>query len=181
LAVGFILAGCAPAVRTPKTIMEKSWKGDVCPVALAISKQLAARPRVAVAIIGTAETTFSPETFSKAGGDISAWKKGEIDGNASQLERLLLQAFSGNKNFTLVDRATLEKVKDELAISDLGVSEETRLEMGKLTGATHLVIFRVFRGSSLSGPFEDTATGRLIDVQSGEVLAVQSQTAHYKL
>lgn len=175
------LYGCAgtPTNTTTLTVpfrkssltIEKSWKGD-SPIRVAMLKQFATRPKVAIAVVGSAETMFTAENVAKGGMDIEQWRKGMIDRGVTELEQEFLEKYSGMSNFALVDRTTLDKVMNELSLSASGISNDSRVEIGKLTGATHLLLVRY----TLATNAETTVTNRLIDVQSGEVLATASYT-----
>jgi hypothetical protein len=160
LALFLSLSGCANTPTYKDTIV-KSWKGDDSPFRVAFLKELATRPKVALAVVGTAETTSSMVTG---------------------FEQACLHKYGRWRNFTLVDRAALNKVMDESPLTAKpDIPDESRLKIGKLTGATHLVSIHLMtvpiRGGS-PGEVDNDFEDRLIDVGSGRVLAAQSYVVH---
>jgi hypothetical protein len=94
-------------------------------------------------------------------------------GNA---ENFLLSAFGNDNYFSLVDRLHVDKILEEYKFNMTGiVSEDARVKIGKMTGATHL-----FTTSFLRYPKNDSCVdlinSRLIDVESGEILAVNQES-----
>ena len=169
------LAGCGGL----KTTMENSWTGATSPIQKEIQRLLETRDRVSIAVITTVQTAYSAESIRAGGGDPEQWRQGMRSGNTGATESLLLQSFGGNKKFQLVDRSTLDKITDEWFLSaQSNVSDETRLKIGALTGATHLLVMTISRAPAGPHKQNDIAVTHLIDAETGQVMAAQVQTAH---
>lgn len=87
-------------------------------------------------------------------------------------ERSVLNAFSNAENFSLIDRGRLNTVFEEINFGQSGyVSDATRVKIGKLTGATHLIALESSR-NSVRQSYQDSITTRLIDVETGKILSI---------
>jgi hypothetical protein len=80
-----------------------------------------------------------------------------------------------------VNRSRLDDILDSYKLNMAGLtSDDARAKISKMTGATHLLISTFARNpKSIKGrdSCEDTVTGRLIDIKTGEVLAVDRSTS----
>ena len=116
---------------------------------------------------------------------------GGIDGGIAT-NRLLLNAaesmslgsFSEYPNFKLVDRSSLEKAFEELKFQISGaISDDSAKRLGMMAGASHIctINFTQYRETFSSGAttYEERTLYRLIDVERGSVIAVQSFTAKH--
>lgn len=170
-----LLLGCGGM----KTKIENSWTGAASPVEQEVKRLLTSRDRVSLAIIVTADSVYSAQAFKNGGGDIEQWRQGMRATNTGGAEARFLQLFGADKHFQIVDRSTLDKITDEWFLSaQSNVSDETRLKIGSLTGATHLFVVRISRSNgSKPGDITDTVVSHLIDAETGQVLAAQVQTA----
>jgi hypothetical protein len=97
------------------------------------------------------------------------------------VESYFLKGFGKFDKFSLVDRSRIENILNEYRLNMTGLtSDDARAKIGNMTGATNLLIVSYARYSKMQGRYEsceDTQTGRLIDIESGKVLAVdQSKT-----
>jgi len=111
--------------------------------------------------------------------DRRIWEESERKQHRDQIENDLLRNFAEKKTFSLVDRARSDKVRDERTIGTLGsVSEDTRRQIGEMTRATHIFIAKVTRSpENRHGNFcLDEYEHRLIDIESGQVLAIDQQS-----
>ena len=158
--------------------VERSWKGGAPPVRLALAMLLAERPPVSLAVVAYADHAFSAEAAVEQGADLVRWRQGAAALLLSRAEQGLLRSLRGRPGFSLVDRAQLDKVMDELARSlQPEFSDERRAELGRLTGATHLLLLHCFRAPrDRRGGFTDTLTARLVDARTGQVVAAQHET-----
>lgn len=174
LLVALAVAGCGEV--QPKR--EQSWTGAVSPAQAKIAGLLADGDRVALAVITTADAAYSAETFKANGGDIVQWRAGMSAANTAGAEAQFLRMFGANPRFQLVDRTALDKITSEWSLSaDSDVSDETRVKIGELTGATHLFVTRILRSPGVApGSVSDSAVSRLIDARTGQVLASQIQS-----
>ncbi len=89
----------------------------------------------------------------------------------SATESGLLKRFGQCEKFILIDRSRLDNILKEYSMSLTGlVSDEARIQIGKMTSATHLLITSVARFQNGQST-EDVITSRLIEVETGRVLA----------
>jgi hypothetical protein len=87
-------------------------------------------------------------------------------------ERLWLNYFVNFPNFSIADRTHLAQIMDELKLNSSGlISESSRIKIGELTGATHLIIIEARRWESF-WINEATTYWKLIDIESGRVLSI---------
>jgi membrane-associated protease RseP (regulator of RpoE activity) len=85
----------------------------------------------------------------------------------------LLSAFGKNENFSIVDRSRLKQILDEYQFNQLGfVSDKLRAKIGEMTGATHILDISFSRFQSQYNDSDDILNARLIEIESGKVLAV---------
>jgi len=123
--------------------------------------------------VGDFDTSYSRANVEASGLDYDKWKRGEAAEMVTAIESLTIQKYGNRRNLSVVDRNGLNKVFDELALSArLEIADNTRAELGKLTGATHLLMLHKFRSPGApDGPPRDTFSWRLVTVESGRVLA----------
>ncbi len=107
--------------------------------------------------------------FSKWDGAAS-WKEGVTRNLIADFESPL--AAVDCSNFTLVDRTTLDKALKELSLQSTGaVDNRSAKELGKLVGASHLVLLTFSRFPAVDGKgFQDDTSVRFLEVESGRVL-----------
>ena len=101
-----------------------------------------------------------------------SWAAGIRNEEQTSLENFYLRNCGSQPGFSIVDRIRTRALLDEFKMGESGlVSEKLRLKIGEMTGATHLldVTFSRFRKGR---GHEDVHSVRLIDIQSGTVLAV---------
>ena len=115
-------------------------------------------------------------TFSNVPND---WIDAVRNNLQSEHERGLITAFGKNDKFSVVDRSRLKQILDEFQFSQTGfVSDKLRVKIGEMTGATHLLDISFSRFQSSSYIKDDIVSVRLIEIQSGKVLAVDRTTTH---
>jgi hypothetical protein len=95
----------------------------------------------------------------------------------NESEKGWLSRYVNFPNFSVVNRNHLRHNINELFLSNSGlISEDTRIKIGQLTGATHLVIieattwYKFFRRRGVDIYY------KLIDIQDGRVLAIDKVT-----
>lgn len=96
----------------------------------------------------------------------------------SDHERMLL-GFGKSENLSIVDRSRLKHILDEFKFSYSGlVSDQLRVKIGEMTGATHILdlSFARFRGRDYDQ--DDVLNARLVEIESGKVLAVDIIKSH---
>lgn len=97
----------------------------------------------------------------------------------SQYEGGLLSGFGKNENFSIVDRSRLKQILDEFKFSYSGfVSDQLRAKIGEMTGATHLLDISLGRFQNSDYSHEDVLNVRLVEIESGKVLAVDRIITH---
>lgn len=97
---------------------------------------------------------------------LEQWAKGVKSNLIAKWESRCLKAMSREKEFSLVDRQSVEQIMKELNFGQSGmVSENFRATIGKTLGATHLLTleFSRFRDA-------DVEKQRLIEIETGKVL-----------
>lgn len=122
-------------------------------------------------IVGEISNSAQGYTSSKE------WERGISNVLQSNAERNYL-TLSDYPNFKIVDRNKTEELIKELKFSLSGIiSDEFRAEVGRMTGATHIlhITFGRFPNQTGSG-FNDTTNERLISVETGEVIGSDSYT-----
>jgi membrane-associated protease RseP (regulator of RpoE activity) len=127
--------------------------------------------RIAV-IVGDVQNTMQGSF------DRRLWEESVRKQHRDQIENDLLRNFAEKKTFSLVDRARSDKVLGERTIGMFGsVSEDARRRIGEMTGATHIFIAKVTRyPENRHGNFcLDEYEHRLIDIENGQVLAIDQQ------
>lgn len=105
----------------------------------------------------------------------------QVQGN---IENKMLNNLDRQDRLSFVDRSRLDEIIDGYKLNMTGLtSDDARAEIGKTTGATHLLVTTFARNPKrIKGreSCEDTITGRLIDIKSGKVLAVDQDTSDCK-
>jgi hypothetical protein len=105
----------------------------------------------------------------------------QVQGN---IENKMLNNLDRQDRLSFVDRSRLDEIIDEYKLNMTALtSDEARATIGKTTGATHLLVTTFARNPKrIKGKesCEDTLTGRLIEIKSGEVLAVDQSTSDCK-
>jgi membrane-associated protease RseP (regulator of RpoE activity) len=93
----------------------------------------------------------------------------------NETENLLLTKYGQSINFKVVDRSVLEKVFEEQKFQISGAADSaTARRLGQLTGATHLLLFDFSRLPETNTSYVDVRNMRLIDVETGAVVASSS-------
>jgi len=97
------------------------------------------------------------------------------------IENNMLNNLDRQDRLSFIDRSQLEDILDSYKLNMPGLtSDDARVKISNTTGATHLLVSTFARNPKrIKGreSCEDTVTGRLIDIKSGEVLAVDQNTA----
>ena len=151
-----------------------SWTGRNSPVSEALTRLLTIGKPVSVAVLCEVSTTSSAEQFEKAGLDFDRWKESERARLITTAEQDLLEGYGREKEFHLVDRSKIDKVLAEQRFSISGaISNAIQLKLGEMLGATHLVLLE--STTTFGKHATDDLNIRLIDVQTGSVLASQNQ------
>jgi hypothetical protein len=108
------------------------------------------------------------------------WEKSLKYGVQGIMEDHLLSVFGGNNYFSLVDRLNVDKILEEYKFIMTGlISEEARVKIGKMTGATHLITI-TYQRTKKNDSCAFNVNARLIDIESGEILAVNKDNSDCK-
>jgi len=103
---------------------------------------------------------------------LAQWKEAMKSNTLSSTESTYQEAFRLEKNFTIVDRTKVEILLQEMKFGMSGmVSEELRNELGHALAATHILFIEICRFPASGKYYKDVETRRLIEVESGKVLA----------
>lgn len=171
-----LLWGCATA---PLGTIRRGWQGADSPIEEEISRLLSASTsRIDLAVVGAVDTVIDAQSFRAEGGDLTKWREIYSFDLVSRQEERLRKRIPAKNGFSVVARGkALNAVMRELARSaSLNFSDEMRISIGRLKLATHLVYVYGFRNREPNGKVVDTITARLLDVNTGDILATQSET-----
>jgi len=164
LGIGLLFTGCAT--------INRSWVGEASPISISLSDLNETQKESRVAIIVSVETSFSANYFAINGLDINSWKK------SAQQEMIGYRENSISKmnlsNIRVIDRFQINSILSEQRMSLTGAIEPNEVtKVGKLAGATHILFVDVQRTPGQFGRINDHVTQRLIDVETGSVIATQ--------
>jgi hypothetical protein len=167
-------AGCASMVQMEqmqrKPIFKSQWNDTddtkTFKSGILINKLLRSGERVALIIIGG--------QFYNKGQPDAAWKSSE----QNRAEGFYLKLCGNNTRCSVVNRNALQSHISEMVLSGSGLtSDATRVKIGELTGATHLILIEgnlIYRGPGYS---EWTTYWKLIDIKSGNLLTIDKEEA----
>lgn len=111
--------------------------------------------------------------------NLDEWKSTINSQLQTEFEAVYVQYRNVFDNFSLVDRNRIRKILDELNFqASYYVSNETRLKIGELAGATHLLMVEFSRSPKGRG-YADIVSKRLIDIKTGEVLSSVNVNQYY--
>lgn len=138
----------------------------------ALADEIMTGRNVSVAVVVTQVNHTKPEFFESAQA-FAAWKTGMENSLKSNFETLLLdKPFLRCGNYSVADRDKTDRVLKELGFQMTGaVSPETAKQLGKMTGASHLLFVDFTRFQQASGSYEDDSSVRLVTVESDDVQA----------
>jgi len=149
----------------------------LCPVSVAITRMLIdEEKKVNLAVImGEINNVTIRNQHS-----LKQWKKVVKADQMGTMENVLLVTFGLYRNFMLVDRQKVDEILKEQVLGQTGaISEDTRNKLGQLFGATHLLITSFSRSPRRIGR-EDILKNRLIEIETGEVLASEIHRYKYR-
>lgn len=113
---------------------------------------------------------------------LEQWKNGMKSIIITTLENDLLGFFKYEKGTSIVDRHNLDKAVNELALQQTGlIKKESLIKVGEMLGATHLIIVDFSRFGLTTKEANDVQTRRLIEIESGKILASLSLKIPVKL
>ena len=144
----------------------------VPPTSIILRKLIIENKRVAIATI----VSEVKSSFPNAPPD---WADSMRNSLQSRYESNLLSGLGQYENFSVVDRSRLKEILNEFQFSQMGfVSDKLRLKIGEMTGATHILDISLSRFQSSTHGRDDMLNARLIEIESGKVLAVDQITTH---
>jgi len=108
------------------------------------------------------------------GPQIEQWKEGMRALLIGTQETLYMNILKNDPNFKLVTREETEKILNEQKFQNLGFTSSP-VEIGRLIGATHILVIDFSRYSSNKGlqKYEDVETNTLLEVKSGRIISSQ--------
>ena len=119
-------------------------------------------------VIGSISNTMASPNHA----GLNEWKNTMRTQLQTEVESVYVQYSKVFKNFSLVDRDNISSILEELNFqaSDYA-SENTRLKIGEITGATHLLVVDFSRTVKEQYSHTDMITKRLLDIETGEILS----------
>lgn len=91
---------------------------------------------------------------------------------AENFSQLLLNRFSGQAGFSLVDRGQLPALVKEIELKQTGLlSEENRSKIGRLLSVNYIIEMR-FAESCVKNDITETSRFKLIELETGRVISV---------
>lgn len=111
----------------------------------------------------------SVNTVYTSGYDVKEWKKIINSQLIGTCEQDILKHLGHHKNLKIIDRSTIETVFGELHFS-MAISSETRLKLDKFLGVKYIIAIEYNRAQEGRRAL-DTSSSRLIDIETGVVLA----------
>ncbi|HXY55810.1 MAG TPA: PDZ domain-containing protein [Nitrospirota bacterium] len=116
--------------------------------------------------------------------DNYSWEENTRNQLQRDIENNVLNNLDSQDGVSFVDRSRLEEIIDGYKMNMTGlISDNARATIGKTTGATHILATTFARNPKKvndTESCEDTITGRLMEVGSGKVLAVDQSTSDCK-
>lgn len=169
-----VFSSCSPGSNLlTKPNDKRPWRGDVPSAQAAIARQLTEGKHVALTVALVCTSTFTDDYYNYWKVNRAEWTKSCISSRQSLVEEKILNAFGGKPGFSMIERTSLDKIYDELALSAKPeISDETRLKIGKLSNATHILLISLTRSESGEDTL-DLIQSRLIEIESGQLLASQ--------
>jgi membrane-associated protease RseP (regulator of RpoE activity) len=101
---------------------------------------------------------------------LEQWANGLRSILLARQEQVYLATFKAEVNFHLADRAKTDQLLSEFNFSQTGhVTDQMRVQMGKMLGATHILDVSCSRFAN-----QDCVQFRLVGIESGEVISSSS-------
>ena len=133
----------------------------------------AGRKKVALAIAVTSVEDASVSPAVRGDGDLTLSKNAVQEQVRKGQENVMLSSVGKHPNFTLVEGSRIQRVMKEWRLNASGpVSEQVMIKVGKMVGATYLLLVSeaAFLGSN--NACWDKVTARLVELENGTVVAV---------
>ena len=144
----------------------------------ALSEAILSGQNVAVAIV-VDQVNYANQKSYPSPQALNAWKAGAKTSAEAEGETYFLNpAFLHCGNYKVIDRNKTNEILGELHFQMTGaVSPDLAKTVGKMTEASHLVFISVTRYWTKREGFTDETTYRLIETESGNVLASERLTS----
>jgi hypothetical protein len=86
-----------------------------------------------------------------------------------------ITGFRGHNNFAIIDRQKTDSILNELKFQESGlVDNTTRVKLGKMLGATHLMTIDLLSYISEANTIDTLTTLRIIEIETGKNLSTSS-------
>lgn len=142
------------------------------PTVFKIGELLDNEKKVSLVIVVSEVKNSMPQNSND---QIKSWEDSVRNNWQSKIEGVFINMFGNDKNFSIIDRSRLKNILDEFQFNLTGfVSDKLRAKIGEMTGATHLIDINISRFSSGYSGFIDITNVRLIEIETGKVLAVDT-------
>ena len=160
--------GLARSVEATPRWKERYAEDDL---AAALTDEIVSGRKVAVAAIIARVSHARPETFKNALA-LGAWESATRASLRKAAEGLLLgKRFSRCSNFSVVDRESTARAVGELRLqASEALAPETAKQLGKLTGASHLLFVTMTRSSKGADSYEDDIHAAVFSAETGASL-----------
>ena len=137
------------------------------------SDELNAQPNAAVAIV-VEQVNFAGRYSAEV---LAQWRAGIKSALEADWEQYLLKAIARRPDFKVVDRDETDKLMSELRLQSTGaVDPQTARQLGKLAGASHLLVVNYTRYPDGKDAYQDSSTLKLLSVETGAVVAAGRRT-----
>jgi len=112
------------------------------------------------------------------------WEESTRNQVQEDIENNVLNNLDSQDTVSFVDRSSLEEIVDSYKMNMAGLtSDDARATIGRTTGATYILATTFTRNPKIVNnreSCEDTVTGRLMEINSGKVLAIDQSTSDCK-
>lgn len=129
--------------------------------------------RVALAVVVTAVEDNCVSSPARGGGSLTLWSAAAKERIARNMKDVVQSSVGKDPNFSLVERSRIERVMNQYRLNMQGpVSEHEMKKVGKMVGATYLLLVAdaAFQGND--SVCRDAVTARLVNLENGTVIAV---------
>lgn len=151
----------------------------VRPTEIKIHKLLDENKKVTIAVVVSEVKNSYHEVKNPYQNVPKDWVDSVRNNLQSDHESGLLSGFGEDEKFSVVDRARLKQILDGFQFSQLGfVSDKLRAKIGEMTGATHILDISFSRLEGRFNDRDDILNARLVEIESGKVLAVDQIITH---
>lgn len=108
-----------------------------------------------------------------------SWVKGTKQRLSAETEGFLLRRFGHSDEFSVVDRDQINSILREMELGESGLIEKN-VEIGRMTGANYILTIDFARSRGYPSGFDDLVTDRLIEIETGTVVATFVRRLSYR-